>query len=77
MEIKLKKQQLNCIFDGLDYDQFAQIETSEKVIEIEGARELSEDALPSEPKTLKNWKIKRETIKIREMDKIHSTFTRG
>lgn len=75
MEIKLKKQQVNCIFEALNYDQFAQIETAEKVIELKGSRNLVADCMPSEPKTIKNWENKQETIKIREWDRSQISFT--
>ena len=68
MEIKLRKQRCMSVYDGLNYDRFAVLQTEEKIIDMGEVGYIDEDSVPTSPKTVSDWKTQTKTIKIRERD---------
>lgn len=69
MRVKLQKGWVNHIWHGLGFDLFKDQTVETKIIEFEGAGYMEENALPTEFKTIQDWKVRKDTIKIREENK--------
>lgn len=68
MKIKLQKGRVNHIWKGLGFDVFKNQTIETKIIEIPSAKYMKENELPTAPKTISNWKTRKETVKIRGTD---------
>lgn len=66
MEIKLKKGTVTHIFMGLGFDLFKVQKIETKIIDTGEVDYIKDDELPKEPKVIKDWETRTETIKIRE-----------
>ena len=68
MEITLKKARILYLQHGLDYDIFRTTRHTQKLIEIEGARTMKEDEIPTMWKEVTGWKSEIVIEKMRELE---------